>query len=79
MTDVIWVSNKNRVLPVVKYKALSREELKRREQKRLQQERENLRKQRERMDFVFGMVCQGVKGLHNGVSHVCHQIQKMKR
>lgn len=78
MTDIIWITNKNRVLPVVKYKALSKEELKRREQQRLQQARENLRKQRERTEFVIRSVCQGVKGIHNGVSHICHQIQKMK-
>lgn len=79
MTDILWITNKNRVLPVVKYKAASKEELKRRQQQRQQRELENLRKQRERTEFVIQTVCQGVKGLHAGVSHICRQLQNMKK
>lgn len=31
MTEILWISNGNRVLPVVKYQQMSKEELKKRE------------------------------------------------
>lgn len=65
MTEILWISNKNRILPVVKYKQASKEELKKRENLRRQRMKEQRRKEIERTEFVYKTLCDGARGVYN--------------
>ncbi len=64
MTEIIWIANRNRVLPVVKYKQINAKEREKRERLRRQRMKEQRRKEVERAEIAFKALCNGARSVY---------------